>query len=115
MSYSIFTVSTFESELKALSKRYKSIKSDYKRLLEILSKSNPKDIAVYLGKDCYKLRLKNSDNNKGKSSGYRIVYLCIEEDLNIVLLSIYSKNDLPNISEKEIDSKILEAIEELKR
>ena len=115
MNYSISTVSTFEIELKKLSKRYKNIKSDYQKLLETLSKSNPKEIAVYLGKDCYKLRLKNSNNNKGKSSGYRVVYLHIEENLNIVLLSIYSKSDLENITEKDIDNKILEAIEEVNR
>jgi mRNA-degrading endonuclease RelE of RelBE toxin-antitoxin system len=113
MNYSIKTVRTFELELKKLSKKYKNIKSDYKRLLETLSKSNPKDIAVYLGKDCYKLRLKNSDNNRGKSSGYRVIYLYVEDELNIILLSIYSKSDLSNISEEDIDKKILEAIDEL--
>jgi len=113
MNYNITIVNTFRLELKKLSKKYRNMKSDYKSLLETLSKSNPKDISVYLGKDCYKIRLKNSDNNKGKSSGYRIVYLAIEEDLNIILLSIYSKSDLDNISEIEIDRKILEAIEEL--
>jgi len=113
MNYNITTVNTFRVELKKLSKRYRNIKNDYIYLLETLSKSNPKEIAVYLGKDCYKIRLKNSDNNRGKSSGYRVVYLSIEEDLNIILLSIYSKSDLDNISESEIDKKILEAIEEL--
>ncbi|MEA3315485.1 MAG: type II toxin-antitoxin system RelE/ParE family toxin [Campylobacterota bacterium] len=113
MNYNITFVDTFKLELKKLSKKYKNIKNDYKKLLEILSTSNPKDISVYLGKNCYKIRLKNSDNNKGKSSGYRIIYLYLENDLNIILLSIYSKSDLENISEQDIDSKILEAINEL--
>jgi len=112
MNYSISTVDTFKKELKKLSKRYRKIKEDYILLLETLSSSNPKDIAIYLGKNCYKIRLKNSDINKGKSSGYRVVYLIVEEDLNIVLLSIYSKSDLENISEQEIDLKIIEVIEE---
>ena len=110
MNYSITTVDTFKKELKKLAKRYKSIKKDYKTLLDILSTSNPKDVSIYLGGDCYKIRLKNSDNNKGKSAGYRIVYLYIEEEFNIILLSIYSKSDLDNISEQYIDAKILEAI-----
>lgn len=111
MNYNITIVDTFKKELKKLSKRYKNIKKDYAYLLETLSKSDPKEISVYLGKDCYKIRLKNSDNNKGKSAGYRVVYLKIEEDLSIVLLSIYSKSDFENISEKEIDMKIMEVIE----
>ena len=112
MNYSIRAVDTFAKELKKLSKRYRNIKKDYISLLEILSSSNPKEIATHLGKNCYKIRVKNSDNSKGKSSGYRVIYLIIEEDLNIVLLSIYSKSDLENISEQEIDLRILKAIQE---
>ena len=112
MNYSITTVTTFKKELKQLSKRYRSIKKDYIDLLETLSKSNPKEISTYLGKDCYKIRLQNSDNNKGKSSGYRVIYLIIEENSNIILLSIYSKADFENISEEKIDLKIIEAIKE---
>ena len=78
MNYSISTVDTFKKELKKLSKRYRNVKKDYIFLLETLSSSNPKEIATYLGKNCYKIRLHNSDNNKGKSSGYRVIYLIIE-------------------------------------
>ncbi len=112
MNYEIKVVDTFKKELKKLSKKYKNIKNDYKALLDILSQNSPKDIAVHLGKNCYKIRIKNSDNHKGKSAGYRIIYLLIEEDLNIVLLSIYSKSDYENISENLIDQKIIEAINE---
>jgi mRNA-degrading endonuclease RelE of RelBE toxin-antitoxin system len=111
MNYSITTVSTFKKELKKLAKKYKNLKYDYKTLLELLSSSNPKDIATFLGNNCYKIRLKNSDNHRGKSAGYRVIYLIIEADNNIVLLSIYSKSDFENISENEIDKKVIEAID----
>jgi mRNA-degrading endonuclease RelE of RelBE toxin-antitoxin system len=110
MSYKITTVDTFKKELKTLSKRYRNIKQDYQNLLELLSSTNPKDIAIHLGSNCYKIRIKNSDNNKGKSGGYRVIYLLIEEEIEIVLLSIYSKSDMENISEESIDQKIIEVI-----
>lgn len=110
MNYNITSVDTFKKELKKLSKRYKNIKEDYRHLLETLSTKNIKDISIYLGKNCYKIRLKNSDNNQGKSSGYRVIYLYIEDELSIVLLSIYTKADFENISEKEIDARIIEVI-----
>jgi len=110
MNYNITSVDTFKKELKKLSKRYKNIKEDYRHLLETLSTKNIKDISIYLGKNCYKIRLKNSDNNQGKSSGYRVIYLHIEDELSIVLLSIYTKADFENISEKEIDARIIEVI-----
>jgi len=51
VSYKIETIFSFE-------------KNDYKKLLEVLSNSdNPKEIGISIGKNCYKIRLKNSDIN----------------------------------------------------
>ena len=112
MNYSIRAVNSFSKELKKLSKKYKNLKNDYKMFLDLLSTSNPKELGIFLTNNCYKIRIKNSDNHKGKSAGYRIIYLLIEDE-DIVLLSIYSKSDVANISESEIDKKIIEAIEVL--
>ena len=109
MKYEIKTVPSFVKELKKLAKKYKSIKTDYQKLLETLSK-NPKENAIPLGKNCYKLRLRNSDNKKGKSGGYRVIYIVIDENFCVTLLSIYSKSEIENISENLIDSKIIESI-----
>ena len=110
MNYEIKVVESFKKELKKLAKRYKNIKNDYKRLLNLLSNNDPKNLGVHLGKNVYKLRFKNSDINKGKSAGYRIIYYIYEENYWLVLLSIYSKTDYENISEEEIDKKIIEAL-----
>ena len=92
MNYKIESIPSFKTELKKLSKKYRNLKNDYKFLLETLSTSNnPKEIGISLGKNCYKIRLKNSDNSKGKSAGYRVIYFVIENDELITLLSIYSK------------------------
>lgn len=40
----------------------------------------------------YKVRLKNSDSQRGKSGGYRVIYYLETED-QTVLLTIYSKSD----------------------
>jgi mRNA-degrading endonuclease RelE of RelBE toxin-antitoxin system len=110
MNYKITIVESFKKELKSLSRRYKNIKKDYQNLLELLSTSNPKEIATYLGNNCYKIRIQNSDNNRGKSAGYRVIYLLIEEDIEIVLLCIYSKSDIGSISQESIDKKLMEII-----
>ena len=47
MNYNINYVESFAKELKKLSKKYRSLKNDYKNLLQILSKSdNPKNIGI---------------------------------------------------------------------
>lgn len=89
----------FKNSAKKLSKRYKSLKKDLKLFTDSLE--NDFRQGTELLPNVYKVRIKNSDNNKGKSSGYRIItYLITEYD--ILLVNIYSKNDMLNISDKEI-------------
>ena len=107
MSYEIKYINSFRKDLKKLAKRYKNIKKDYEKLLFLLSNNNPKEIGISIGHHCYKLRLKNSDIQKGKSGGYRVIYFYIEDD-TITLISIYSKSDLANIEENEIIERLKE-------
>ena len=107
MSYKIKYVFSFKKDLKKLSKKYKSIKKDYAFLLQTLSTNNPKEIGTSIGKNCYKFRLKNSYNQKGKSGGYRVIYFYIDGD-TITLLSIYSKSEIENISDDEIIERLKE-------
>jgi len=49
------------------------------------------------GATLYKVRIKNSDSNKGKSGGYRVVYY-VKHKHSTVLLTIYSKSDQTDVS-----------------
>lgn len=46
---------------------------------------------------------KNSNIQKGKSAGYRLVYQ-VESPTNVLLLTIYAKSDRDDISSNEIFS-----------
>ncbi|SFP47754.1 type II toxin-antitoxin system RelE family toxin [Hydrogenimonas thermophila] len=109
MNYKINYVPSFGKDLKKLSRKYRSIKKDYENLLKILSINEPHQIGTPIGKNCYKLRLKNSDNQKGKSGGYRVIYFYIEND-DVTLLAIYSKSEIENIDENEIEKRLLEKL-----
>ena len=66
------------------------------------------DLGINLGNNIYKVRIKNSDKNSGKSSGYRLIsYLKLIEN-ELFLMFIYDKSEIENINEKEIDRFILE-------
>lgn len=58
----------------------------------------------------FKVRVKNSDIQKGKSAGYRLIYQ-LETPTRIILLSIYAKSDQASISTIEIE----EIVEAFKR
>lgn len=96
----------FLKKLKELRKKNPNIKKDYQNLLDTLQE-NPTN-AIQIKDNIYKIRLKNSSSNKGKSGGYRVYYFYKSEKDFIVLLYIYSKNVQTNLS----DEKLNELIEE---
>jgi len=100
MSYKIVATAHFKSELKRLSKKYRSLKTEYVGLLDNLEK-NP-TFGKHLGNQAYKIRLAIASKNSGKSGGLRIITFVIIADQTIVLLTIYNKSSQSNISTKEI-------------
>jgi len=101
MSYSLIPTPNFERELKALSKKYKSIKSDFSNLVNALSE-NPFE-GDFWGKSCYKVRMAISDKNKGKSAGARVIVHVKIVDRKVYLLSIYDKSQKADLFPGELD------------
>jgi mRNA-degrading endonuclease RelE of RelBE toxin-antitoxin system len=100
----------FEENLYALSKRYRSIRNDVGPVIEQLQAGNfIGDRIPGMGEDyiILKVRVKNSNIQKGKSAGYRIIYR-VESPASVLLLTIYSKSDRTDISINEIRSIIAE-------
>jgi len=102
MNFNIYTTDFFEKELKKLSKKYPSVKNDYKALVDSIIEE-PKQ-GQPLGKDCYKIRMAITSKGKGKSSGSRVISCVKIVAGSVFLLSIYDKGDKENISDKEIDN-----------
>ena len=100
MNYKVIPTPEFIKNLKTLKKKYKNIKNDVLELANGLEK-NP-TIGTDLGNNTFKIRIKNSDNNKGKSAGYRIITYCINDIQEVSLVTIYSKSEKENILELEL-------------
>lgn len=109
MSYSIIAVPTFRKELKRLTKKYHSLKSDLAELFETLEQNPIQGIS--LGKNCYKLRLSISSKGKGKSGGARIITNFVIAEETVYLLSIYDKSEKENLTDKELAA-LLEEVPE---
>jgi mRNA-degrading endonuclease RelE of RelBE toxin-antitoxin system len=92
----------FQSQFKFLKKRYRKIKTDIQSTLDDLeSGKTPGDQFSGIDAIVMKVRVKNSDIQKGKSGGYRLIYWIVSPEL-IVLLDIYSKSDQENITLNEV-------------
>jgi mRNA-degrading endonuclease RelE of RelBE toxin-antitoxin system len=92
----------FKTRLSTLIKRYRSIRTDLQPLLdELLSGNFIGDQIAGTGYTVFKVRLKNSDIQKGKSGGYRVIYQ-LRGDTYILLVVIYSKSDQDGIPANQI-------------
>jgi mRNA-degrading endonuclease RelE of RelBE toxin-antitoxin system len=94
----------YKQNLRSLVKRYRNIRSDTQDVLTQIQSGNfVGDRIAGLGEDyiVIKVRVKNSNIQKGKSAGYRLVYQ-VESPVSVLLLTIYSKSDRDDISPNEI-------------
>jgi mRNA-degrading endonuclease RelE of RelBE toxin-antitoxin system len=96
----------FKKKLKELRKKYRSIKEDIKPLIQQLESGETPGARISGNKyPVYKTRVKNSDNKKGQSGGYRVIYYTKTPEA-ILLTTIYSKSERENISNREIEDLI---------
>lgn len=92
----------FKRNLRALAKKYPQIRSDIQPVIDQLQDGEVVGDQV-TGTDysVFKVRVKNSDIQKGKSSGYRMIYY-LKTPAKIILVTIYSKLDQADIAAKQI-------------
>jgi mRNA-degrading endonuclease RelE of RelBE toxin-antitoxin system len=96
----------FQRDLRDLAKRYRSIRLDLQPLIEQLqSGETPGDRVTGIKYQIFKVRLKNSNIQKGKSGGYRVIYY-LKTETEIILATIYSKSALSDVSNHVIEEAI---------
>ncbi|WP_416668170.1 type II toxin-antitoxin system RelE/ParE family toxin [Egbenema bharatensis] len=103
----------FRRDISRLAKRYRRIRLDIQPMItqleagEVLGDQIPDlDYAVF------KVRVRNSDVQKGKSGGYRVLYY-LKTATQVLLITIYSKSDRSDISATEIREILARAEAEL--
>ena len=99
----------FKARLRSLAKRYRQIQSDIQPLLNDLEsgKFSGDQISGAGENPVFKIRLKNSDIQKGKRGGYRVIYE-VRDSVCVLLVVIYAKSDERSISTGKIRSIIAE-------
>ncbi len=105
MNYRFVLDESFEREVKRLSKRYRSLKSDLKNLLEEL-KANPQ-LGVSLGGGVRKIRMAIASKGRGKSGGARVITFTVVaavDETEVNLLYIYDKAERESIGKDEIET-----------
>lgn len=92
----------FQRKIRNLAKKYRKIRSDLQPALEEIQAGHfLGDRLVGIGAEVLKLRVKNSDAQKGKSGGYRLIYWVLSST-TVVLLDMYSKSEQEDVEVSEI-------------
>jgi len=108
MSFTVVEHALYQKALKKLLKKYRNAQTDIHSFLKNIS--SIEELGVELKPNVYKARIANSNKNRGKSAGYRLItYLEVVED-ELHLIYVYDKSILTNITEKELDDLLVQQL-----
>lgn len=100
----------FKRQLKRLARRYRRIKSDIGPVIEALrAGKTPGEQMTGHDYTLYKVRAQNSDSQRGKSGGYRIIYY-LKTNTRCILVTIYAKSDQEDIA-PDVANRLLSEVE----
>lgn len=106
MKYSILPTQRFKKEFKRLAKKFPSLQNEISQLGKEIS-INP-ELGIFIGNNCYKIRLAIASKGKGKSGGARVItYLYIQTE-TVYLLTIYDKGEKEDLDQNELKEMIIE-------
>lgn len=92
----------FKRNLRVLAKKYRHIRSNVQPVIDqLIAGEVIGDQVPGTRYTIFKVRVRNSDIQKGKRSGYRVVYH-LQTPTNVILVTIYSKLDQADISAEQI-------------
>lgn len=102
MNFSVEATAHFAKQLKRLSKKFPSLKDEFKDLINSL-KENPEQ-GTSLGNNCFKIRLAIRSKGKGKSGGARVITHIQVIKSRVFLLSIYDKSQQSDINDRDLSN-----------
>jgi len=72
--------------------------------------NNKNDLGIEIKSNIFKARVANSDKNRGKSAGYRLITYLKLTDEELHLIYVYDKGSIENLTEDEIDEIIINSL-----
>lgn len=84
MSYEVVLCDSFKRAVKYLEKRYPSVKDDVRNAIRRVLETPDAGDVIPGGHGVRKLRVANSDQRKGKSGGYRVLYYLASNPRHII-------------------------------
>ena len=103
----IIVSSHFERAAKRLFKKYPSLKTEIGALVESLETIPVQ--GIFIGRDCYKIRISIASKGRGKSGGGRVITCFRVLKDTVHLLTIYDKSEREDLAPGELDDLLMAA------
>jgi mRNA-degrading endonuclease RelE of RelBE toxin-antitoxin system len=110
MKFKVCFSEPFKRSLRRLIRKYRTLRHDLEIAIELLLLYPDIGRVIPGTHNVRKLRVRSSDISKGKHGGFRLLYLVDREGDCIILLFMYAKPEKENISSKEIEQILKEAL-----
>jgi mRNA-degrading endonuclease RelE of RelBE toxin-antitoxin system len=105
MSYEVYLADTFQKCVKRLKKKFPHIKEDLSPIIKSLQNDpDSGDPIPGWEKKIWKIRVGSTDLKRGKSGGFRVIYLWGPGQPNVFLLFTYFKGEKEDVTHKEIEA-----------
>jgi len=103
MSYEVKLGAVFKKNVKHFKKHFPNVADDVKSVIKRLQEDPHLGDVVPGQKGVRKIRVDNSDMNKGKSGSYRLLYFVIDRPTEtLYILMLYAKNQRDKIPTNEV-------------
>lgn len=113
MSYNVYLCQPFKRSVKQLAKRFPHVKEDVAQAIREIALSPALGVVIPGGGGTRKLRIASSDLQRGKSGGFRLLYLVLPEQQLVCPLLIYAKSEHADIAATELRQLLRELAQEL--
>jgi mRNA-degrading endonuclease RelE of RelBE toxin-antitoxin system len=92
----------FKRNIRQLAKKYRHLQADVQPVIaQLASGQTPGTQIPRTGYTVFKVRIQNSDIQKGKRSGYRMIYYLKTPKL-VLLITLYAKTEQGDIAAEQI-------------
>ncbi|HEY7492339.1 MAG TPA: type II toxin-antitoxin system RelE/ParE family toxin [Candidatus Tectomicrobia bacterium] len=92
----------FKRNIRQLAKKYRHLQADVEPVIaQLEAGQTPGTQIPRTGYPVFKVRVKNSDIQKGKRSGYRMIYY-LKTPETVRLITIYSKTEQGDVAAEQI-------------
>ncbi|MBI3913319.1 MAG: type II toxin-antitoxin system RelE/ParE family toxin [Chloroflexi bacterium] len=109
MSYEIVLPSSFLESIRRLKKKYPHANADAQVALNVILQNPFLGVVIPGGHGVRKLRVRSSDLQRGKSGGFRLIYLLEGEQERIYPLLMYAKTEQADVTRRELQE-LLDAL-----